>query len=148
MIDPKDVPSVDDDEMLARYILAGEKTKSLRKLVRPDETIKPQLFMPYPHRDLSVNRHRDCSEDEIWSFGKAVAAYRDRTFHGRSDISVADCALDSLEVLAKPIPPPPDVPANPNHADIVGFAEKKEDQLSLAAKLAERASERKPMPTA
>lgn len=143
MIDPENVPPVAAGEIVARYIVAGSKTKSLRKFVRPDETVKPMLFVPYPHRATSVNRHLNCTEAEIWSFGFTVAEQRNKTLHGRSDIPVDSCTFDSLEVVAKPIPPPDDVPANPYHADIVGFPQTKEDQISLAEKLADRASDRK-----
>jgi len=45
--------------------------------------------------------------------------------------------------VAKPIKDHPSgVPDNPNHADIVGFPDKKEDQISLAQKLADKAGER------
>ena len=39
MIDPQNVPDVDDDEMLARYIVAGQSSKSLRKYVRENNTV-------------------------------------------------------------------------------------------------------------
>lgn len=143
MIDPNNVPDFEVDEVVARFILAGQSKKSLRKLVRADETIKPLLFLPYDHIELSVNRHRDCTENEIWGFGEGVAGYRNLVLHGRSDIHVEDCKFDTLEVLAKPIQNDPNgVPDNPNHADIVGFPAKKEDQLSLAGKLAAKATDR------
>ena len=66
------------------------------------------------------------------------------TFHGRSDIAVVSCTFDSLSVVAKQIRNhPKGVPDNPNHADIVGFPDSKEDQLSLAEKLAANATDRK-----
>ncbi|MFC1758149.1 hypothetical protein ACFL2H_05190 [Planctomycetota bacterium] len=144
MIDPDNVPHVEPDEMLARYIVAGETVRSLRKYVREDETVKPQLFIPYHYVELSVNRHRDCNEDEIWRFGFSVAEQRAMTFHGRSDISASDCTFDPLSVLAKPIRNNlPDATDNPNHADIVGYPSEKADQKSLALKLAAKASKRK-----
>ncbi len=147
MIDADNVPKVREDEILARYIVAGQSTKSLRKYVRKNNSVKPLLFLPYSHVDLSVNRHLDCEETEIWEFGKVVAETREKRFHGRSDISVTDCRFDSLDVVAKPIKDDPKgMPDNPNHADIVGYPAKKEDQLSLAEKLAEKASDRKSPP--
>ena len=108
-----------------------------------DGSPKPKLFYPYPHEDLSVNRHRDCTEDEIWEFGFGVARFRGKTLYGRSDIAVTDCKFDSLDVVAKPIQDHPSgVPDNPNHADIVGYPDKKEDQISLAQKLADKAGKR------
>jgi hypothetical protein len=58
-------------------------------------------------------------------------------FYGRSDIPAIACKVDSLKVVAKPI-----LPDNPNHADIEGYPAKKEDQKSLAQKLAASASKR------
>jgi hypothetical protein len=80
MIDPDNVPEVHGDEMLARFILN-------KKHFRPsDNAVKPVLFLAYKHVDLSVNRHRDCDESEIWQFGRNVAEFRNKTFHGRSGI--------------------------------------------------------------
>lgn len=142
MINPDDVPEVETDEMLARFIVAGQSTKSLRKYARADNTVKPQLFLPHD-RELSVNRHRNCEEGEIWAFGQAIAIYRAMTFHGRSDIAVASCSFDQLDVVAKPIKNhPKGVPDNPNHADIEGFPSAKEDKLSVAMKLAAKATNR------
>lgn len=143
MIDPDNVPEVADGEVLARYILAGQTTKSLRKYVREDDSVKPELFLPYQHVELSVNRHRDCDEAEVWGFGRAVANFRQMKLHGRCDLSVADCRLDTLSVVKRPIKDDSrGVPDNPNHADIVGFPPKKEDQKSLAQKLAAKATKR------
>ena len=116
MIDPNNVPSVEQDEILARYVLE-------KKLVYDkDKSAKPRLFYPYRHVELSVNRHRDCTDNEIWHFGFGVAKFRGKKLHGRCDISVADCTFDSLSVVAKPIKNHPmGVPDNPNHADIVGY---------------------------
>lgn len=52
MIDPANIPSVADDELLARFIVN-------RNEVRADGTVRPQLLLPYRHVTLPVNRHRD-----------------------------------------------------------------------------------------
>lgn len=137
MMDPKNVPAVDIGETLARYILD-------RKHFRPStNTVTPLLFVPYKHVDLSVNRHRECSEKEIWDFGIGVAEYRQKKFLGRCDVSVEACSFKPLRVVAKPIKDhPTGVPDNPNHADIEGYPPAREDQLALALKIAEKASDR------
>lgn len=137
MIDPDNVPPIEQDEMLARFILE-------KKLIYDkDKSAKPRLFYPYKHVELSVNRHCDCTEEEIWDFGFGVADFRKKRLRGRCDITVGDCTFDSLSVVAKPIKDhPKGVPDNPNHADIVGYPENKEDQMSLAQKLAAKASKR------
>ena len=63
MIDPRDVPSIADEELLARFIVNSNE-------VRADGTVRPQLFWPYKHVELSVNRHRDASIDETWAIGR------------------------------------------------------------------------------
>ncbi len=135
MIDPDNVPDVEQDEMLARFVLE-------KKLIYyEDKSAKPRLFYPYKYVELSVNRHRDCIESEVWEFGFGVAKFRNKQLHGRCDITVADCTFDSLSVIAKPIKnDPKGVPDNPNHSNIVGYPDNKEDQMSLAQKLAARAS--------
>jgi hypothetical protein len=130
MIDTEPVPPVDDDELLARFIVN-------RNEFRPsDNTVKPGLFLPYRHVDLSVNRHRDCDVGELWQLGSAVAQSRERTLYGRADIEACKCRIGSLDVVQKPLAD------NPNHADITGYPAAKEDQMSLAQKLADSASDR------
>lgn len=130
MIDPTRVPAIEMTEQLTRFIIK-------RSEFRPsDNTVKPKLFCPYWRTELSVNRLRDCSQDETWRFGQDVANTRESTLYGRSDISVASCCIDPLSVVAKPLE------GNPNHADITNYPPAKEDQTSLAQKLAAAASKR------
>jgi len=130
MLDAEKVPEVDDDELLARYIVNSNEYR------KSDHTIKPKLFMPYKLVALSVNRHRESNEQEIWKIGSQVAEERNRTLYGRADITALSCRIEPLEVQPEPLP------GNPNHADIIGYPSKKEDQQSLALKLAEAASPR------
>jgi hypothetical protein len=130
MINPNNVPPVDDDELLARFILNSNE-------FRGDDSVRPALFMPYKKVALSVNRHRDASLEETWQIGHAVAAQRMKTLYGRSDITVRACKVDSLSVVAKPL-----LAENPNHAEIVGYPPTREDQKSLAQVLAAAASRR------
>jgi hypothetical protein len=136
MIDPNNVPPVDDDELLARFILNSNEFRS------SDDSVKPALFMPYKKVDLSVNRHRQASLEETWHIAREVAAQRQKTLYGRSDIQANACKIDSLSVVAKPL-----LPGNPNHADIVGYPPAREDQKSLAQKLVAAASKRIPPPS-
>jgi hypothetical protein len=124
MIDPLNIPPVADNELLARFIVNSNERRS-------DGSVTPKLFLPYSRVDLSVNRHRDATEEETWSIGRKVAAQRGKTLYGRADIRATACRISPLDVLPRPI-----LPENPNHADIVGFPLAKEDQLSLAEKLA------------
>lgn len=123
MIDPANVPPVDDAELLARFIVD-------RGHVRADGTVKPQLFVPYKWVELSVNRHREATESETWTVGRHVAEERQRSLIGRVDILAGDCRISPLDVSPFPLDD------NPNHADIVGFPADKPDQMSLGEKLA------------
>src|SRR5437879_1615191 len=115
MINPNNMPPVDDNELLARFILHSYE-------FRTDDSVTPALFMPYKQIVLSVNRHRDATLEETWEIGRQVASKRHKTLYGRSDIKSIACKIDSLFVVAKPI-----LPDNPNHADIEGYPPKKED---------------------
>lgn len=128
MIDKKNVPPIELTETVARYLFN-------KRNIREDNSIKPDEFIAYRYTEHSVNRHRDCSEAEIWHFGKQVADERGKILLGRTDISVEDCTIDTLNVVAKPIP------GNPNHADITGYPPKKADQKALALKLAAKSSD-------
>ena len=124
MLDSANVPPVDSDELLARYVTQKSQFRS-------DQTLKQNLFIPHPHAELSVTRHRDATEAEVWQLGRDVAGAMQRTLYGRGDILCSECERLSLHVDATP-----QLPTNPNHADVVGWPEKKEDQKAIAIKLA------------
>ena len=128
MISPNDVPPVEDAELLARYVMQSSHFR------RSDFTVKPNLFMPHPYQELSVTRHRDATEAEIWQVGQDVAEHRQRTLYGRADIRALDCNIDSLKVVAKPLS------NNSIHADIEGWPSQKQDQKAIALKLADSAN--------
>ena len=124
MIDPAHIPPLADDELLARFIVNSNE-------VRADGTVRPQLFLPYQRVALSVNRHRDASVAETWTLGQQVAEQRGKTLLGRADVRASACRIPPLDVVPSPI-----LPHNPNHADVIGYPPRKDEQLSLAAKLA------------
>lgn len=124
MFDPNNVPPVDDDEPLARFILNSNEK-------RENGTVKPLLFVPYSLVALSVNRHRESSIDEIWAVGRSVAATRKKSLYGWADILTSSCRHELLDVIAKP-----QLPDNPNHADITGYPPEKDAQLLLGLSLA------------
>lgn len=137
MLDPNNIPDVEDDEILARYATQSSHFRPSDKLV------KQSLFLPHPRQELSVTRHRQATEDEIWSAGNHVVAALKRTFYGRADIRAGECKIATLKVVAKPIKDNPKVPDNPNHADITGWPTSKEDQKAIALQLAASASQLK-----
>jgi hypothetical protein len=127
MIDSSNVPPVEDSEILSRYVLQSRH-------YRDDHTPRPELFMPHPYQDLSVTRHRDATEDELWQVGRNVAQQIGKTLYGRFDIQAKDCQIESLKVEAKP------VKDNPNHANITGWPSSKPEQKALALKIAASSS--------
>ena len=124
MIDPGNIPPIADDELLTRFIVNSNE-------VRIDGTVRPQLFLPYQRVELSVNRHRDADLAETWAIGQQVAEQRGKALLGRADVRVNAGRISPLDVVPSPI-----LPHNSNHADIVGYPPRKDEQLSLAAKLA------------
>ena len=124
MIDPKNVPKVAADEALARYLMHSSHIR------RSNQTVKPDAFMPHPHRALSVTRHLAATEAELWSFGEQVAAATGKTLYGRGDIRVAVCLAQKLAVDAAP------TETNPNHADVSGWPADKPAQKIIALEIA------------
>jgi len=135
MIDPDHVPPIEEAEMLARYVMQSGHFR------QSDLTVKPNLFIPHPYQELSVTRHRDASEPEIWTAGEDVATQQQKRLYGRADIQARACIVESLRVTAKPFP------NNPNHADIEGWPSQKQDQKAIALKLADAASQLKLPPS-
>lgn len=88
MIDPDNVPPVSDDEGLARFVTQSKQFRS-------DGTVKPDLFIPYRHVELSVTRHLEATQEEIWSVGFDIANAFERTLHGRADILASSCKVDT-----------------------------------------------------
>ncbi|MCU0567479.1 MAG: hypothetical protein MUF49_12890 [Oculatellaceae cyanobacterium Prado106] len=126
MLAPEKIPPVAETELLARYVVQSSQFRS------SDQTVKPDLFVPHPYQELSVTRHLQATEAEIWAVGHEVAS--GRTLYGRADIVARDCTVDALRVVEKPLP------SNPNHADIEGWPLQKQDQKAIALKLAASAS--------
>ena len=126
MLDPSDIPSVAPDEVLARYVLYSRH-------VREDLTLRPEAFIPHPYEELSVTRHREATENEVWSVGDDVAKETKRTLHGRGDVTANRFLAQQLRVIAKP------VARNPNHADVSGWPKEKYIQKLMAQEIAKHA---------
>ncbi len=123
------VQPVGDDEVLARFVLRKD-------WVRNDQTLRPEAFIPHPHKDLSVSRHQARPDTELWEEGKAVAAAvtvtvrRVMQLHGRADFIASDVIGQNLRVEADPLP------ENPSHAVVVGWPPEKAVQKIKALMLA------------
>lgn len=124
MTDKKKPSPVIDDEWLARFIL-------FHRWIRvSDQTVRPEAFIPHPYPDLSVTRHNNLSEQELWQVGQGVADARPAKLYGRTDIQVAEIRRQALIVEFKP------VANNPNHANVIGWPVEKSAQKSIAQQLA------------
>jgi hypothetical protein len=141
MLNPENIPPVESDEKLARYATQSGHFRS------GDKTAKQDLFIPHPYRELSVTRHREANEDEIWRSGVAVAKAQGKTLYGRFDIKVSDCTQGDLIVKADPIINKEGSPDNPNHANIQNWPLDKPAQKSIAQELAARAGKLLPPPS-
>jgi hypothetical protein len=124
VFDLTSVPPVDANELLARFILVSRHIRS------SDNTVKPEAFMPHPYLELSMTRHRDATDIEIWREGQRVARVRPATLHGRADVNVSAFTAESLSVVAKPIV------ENPNHADALNWPAEKPAQKIKAIQIA------------
>ena len=121
------IPPVDSDETLARYVTQSSQFR------KSDQTVKPDVFIPHPHADLSVTRHRDATIEELWEIGRDVANALGRHLYGRADICANVCTREGLTVSPAPLP------NNSNHADISNWPTGKPRQKLVAMKLAEAA---------
>src|SRR5256885_16976561 len=109
MIDANHVPPVANDELLARFITQSKQFRS------SDQSVKPDLFIPFRLTELSVTRHRDATADELWQVGRDVAALRQQKLYGRADVRGSGCGI--WAVFGGPVPGVgPGEPVNTNHA--------------------------------
>lgn len=124
MLDPDDVPPVDPQEMLSRFILSS------RHFNRHSCTLKADAFVPHPHQELSVTRDREAAIEEIRQAGTEVAKKRGKTLFGRGDALAATYIGQDLEPTAAPIN------GNPNHVNVIGWPMEKHAQKLIAKEIA------------
>lgn len=121
-------PTVTDSELLARFV-------TVRKWVRADQTFRLEAFVPRMGTDLSVTRHKNLSNDQIWQIGREICENREPpdTLYGRGDLRAESVRQEKLEVEAKPLP------ENLNHAEITRWPADKAARKSLGQLLAAQA---------
>ena len=128
MSDGGTVPPVDSNEWLARFI-------HYQRHIRQDRTVRPDAFIPHPYPDLSVTRHLQLLEAELWQVGGDVARQSSKALHGRVDVQVFVFQQQQLQVIADPV-----FPENPNHANVTGWPAEKPAQKIIAQQIAAAAS--------
>lgn len=121
------------DEQLARFVLQ-------RSHLRQDGTVKQDAFVPYPWPDLSVTRHLQLTERDLWNVGEDVARQTGKTLHGRADVCASDFYQHQLKVIAAP------VEGNPNHANISRWPAEKPAQKIIAQQIAAAAGKVRKLP--
>jgi hypothetical protein len=113
------------NELLARYITSS------RWFRRKDQTVKQDAFIPPESPlELSVTRHLNLSDHDIWNIGREIATAQSRNLHGRADVQTSHVTAQSLNVEPHP------VPNNPNHANIVGWPPDKDARKMRALEIA------------
>jgi hypothetical protein len=118
---------VKPEESISRFYFS-------KKDVRPDNTIKHNVFMPPSNGRMSVYRTSDLQNQEIWEIGKAyVEPARGKPIVGRGDLSAIDIYNCELEINPTLIP-------HPKHADVEGWELDTEKDRLKALKLAASAS--------
>ena len=128
MLDPDNVADVNNSEMLARY---ATQSSHFRRI---DWTAKQDLFFPHPHIELSVTRHINATEDEMWQIGRNVAELQNKTLYGRADVKAEVFIEQELTLRKAPLA------NNPNHANTVGWATDKPNQKSKAQLIAAKST--------
>jgi hypothetical protein len=133
VLDPAHVPPVVPDELLARFVLFSKHFRS------SDHSMRPDAFIPHPHAELSMTRHRDAKGEELWHVGQQIAGSRG-TLYGRADVKVVAFTDQGLRVVARPIL------GNTNHADAIDWPAEKPAQKIKALEIAAK-SQFVPAPT-
>ena len=118
--------TVRDDEWLARFVLFS-------RWIRSDRTLRPDAFIPHPWPDLSVTRHLQLSQKELWEIGHAIADKRGCSLLGRGDVQASVPRAQKLQIDAAP------VEDNLNHANITAWPPDKPTQKMIAQEIAARA---------
>lgn len=111
------------NEKLARYIF-------FTKRLRQDWTVRPDEFIPYPYPNLSVTRHLNLTDADLWNIGRRVAQQRAKPLLGRVDAHASNFERHGLQVVAAPIAD------NPNHANVMNWPAEKSAQKAIALEIA------------
>jgi hypothetical protein len=87
MIDEDDVPDIEADELLSRCVLSSRYIRAAYSEGKTKGRVKAGAFIPHPHDDLSVNRHKHASIDKVWQLCAQVAQQAQKTLYGRAEVT-------------------------------------------------------------
>jgi len=139
MIDENNVPDIESNEELSRCIVFSKHVRSPTGSDKTEGRVKPNAFVPHPYDDLSVNRHLQSTDDDVWELCRQVAQQLKKTLYGRATVNASDFQSRKLRVQPDPIRSENSdgLLPNPNHAIVVGWPEEKSAQLTIAQDIAD-----------
>ena len=139
MIEENDVPDIEGAEQLSRCIVFSKHIRAAKPDAANVGRVKPGAFVPPPCGELSVNRHIQTTDTEVWQLCRQVASQLQKTLYGRATVISSDFQSKKLTVKPDPIRSdnPDGLPRNPNHAIVVGWPEEKSAQLAIAQDIAD-----------
>jgi len=117
--------SIAPDELLARYITSS------RWFRKQDQTVTQNAFIP-PNSELSVTRHLQLTEEDIWKIGRKTVEDTPRSLYGRADVKTSDIITQRLKVVPQPVKDN----HNPNHANIINWPPDKDARKMCALEIA------------
>lgn len=124
---------IGDNERLSRFVIASCWIRS------SNGTVKADAFMPPDDLNISVTRHANLAESEIWTHGRNVAMQRNKQLYGRADLTARSVRIRTpLDVVPAPLL------ENPQHAHVVGWPADKPSRKILAQMLAADATLARP----
>ena len=139
MINEDDVPDIEAAEQLSRCVLSSKYVRAATSSDLTVGRVKAGAFIPHPYDDLSVNRHKSSTIEEVWRLCTQVASQTQKTLHGRAEVPAE--SFFSQGLVVKPDPIRRDnrqgLPPNPNHAIVVSWPAEKSAQLMLAQNIAD-----------
>jgi hypothetical protein len=139
MIDEDDVPDIEAEELLSRCVLSSRYIRAVTSEDKTKGRVRAGAFIPHPHDDLSVNRHKHASLDEVWELCEQVALQTQKNLYGRAETLAKSFHAQGLVVKPDPIRQDnaEGLPPNPNHAVVVQWPFEKSAQLMLAQNIAD-----------
>lgn len=118
---------VTDNEKLARFIV-------FKRWIGENSRVKQDAFMPPPDLELSVTRHINITDLDIWNIGRLVVGPPPRQLYGRADVEVIHVRNQNLDVKPSPLAD------NHNHAHIINWPSDKHERKMRAIEIAAKAS--------